>query len=78
MSDECKLRRANGEPDVHCDGGACVFWRALRHVHSGADAGSGCAIQHYRLLGDERTAEWLLSVKSRYESIERRAIAEAS
>jgi hypothetical protein len=75
MSEVCELRAANGEPEVHCEGGACVFWRVVGHVGQGV--GAGCAIQHYKLLGEEGVAAWLLSVKERLESVERSAMAEA-
>jgi len=65
MPDECDLRTANGEPGVTCDEEACPFWRVVEHVEGAT--GNGCAIKHFRLLGDEKLAEWLLSVKERVE-----------
>ncbi|NTW28485.1 MAG: hypothetical protein HGA39_03875 [Coriobacteriia bacterium] len=63
MSENCKLREANGEPGRLCDGGACAFWRVVEHVND--ESGSGCAIQHYELIGDTDVSAWLLSVKER-------------
>ena len=65
--DTCDLREANGLPDEHCDGSACVFWRAIEQA--GIEPGEGCAIRHYQLLGDERVAAWLLSVKERTDRV---------
>jgi hypothetical protein len=65
MGDNCELRAANGVHDHECDGSDCVFWRAVSHL--GESEASGCAITHYQMLGDERTAAWLLSVKERLE-----------
>lgn len=64
--DECKLTAAMGIAEKHCEGEACIYWRALDHL--GPTAGTGCAIQHFELLGDHGVAEWLLTVKSRFES----------
>ena len=69
--DECKLRAANGVPDVTCDGKGCTYWRLVDQLDLTADDGdrSGCAIQHFALLAGENTciATWLLSVKERVE-----------
>jgi hypothetical protein len=65
MNDTCRLRSTSGESPSPCDGGACVFWRALHHV--GAETADGCAIQHFELLGDHELTAWLLSVKERIE-----------
>jgi hypothetical protein len=69
MGDYCDLRNANGDADARCDGEACPFWRLVEHV--GDPEGSGCAVKHYRLLGDERVAGWLVSVRERLERLER-------
>ena len=66
MTDECRLRAANGIHDEQCDGTDCVYWRALSHL--GTPVGEGCAIDHYELLGDEKLAKWLLTVKQRLEA----------
>ena len=64
----CELKAAHG---VHapCDEQECVFWRVVGHLDV-VEAGSGCAIQHFELLGDEGSdvVAWLLSVKERVES----------
>jgi len=65
MVDKCSLREANGLPAGACDKEECVFWRAIDHI--GQEAGEGCAIQHFELLGQDGIAEWLLSVKDRIE-----------
>jgi hypothetical protein len=67
---ECKLRAANGEPDVVCDGEFCTFWRVIDLIGV-VEQGewSGCAIQHFALLdGGRDVAAWLLSVKQRVEA----------
>ncbi len=62
MSDTCKLREANGQPNVPCTHEACVFWR---HATGTED---GCAIQYFELLGDaEELPAWLLAIKKRLE-----------
>ena len=66
MSDECELKAANGVRGGRCDGEDCPYWRALSHL--GTPIGSGCAIEHYELLGDEKTVKWLLTVKERLEA----------
>jgi hypothetical protein len=63
MGDTCELRKANGVHDGHCDGEACVYWRAVGHL--GVTEQSGCALQHYELLGDRDMTLWLMSVKER-------------
>ena len=68
MGDYCDLRNAHGDADARCDGDTCPFWRLVEHVDDAE--GSGCAIKHYQLLGDERVAAWLLSVRERLERIE--------
>jgi len=67
MGDHCKLRADHDQAGAPCDGEACVFWRAVSHVSESHDAPSGCAVQHYELLGDTGVAQWLLSVKERVE-----------
>ena len=69
MDDICDLRVATGEVDALCDGEGCPFWRVIEHV--GDAPGVGCAIKHYRLLGDEGVATWLLSVRERLDLVER-------
>jgi hypothetical protein len=67
---ECKLRAANGVPGVVCDGEFCTFWRVVDLIGV-AEQGewSGCAIQHFALLGGGgEVAGWLLSVKERVEA----------
>ena len=68
MSDQCELKAANGVHGERCDGEDCPYWRALSHL--GTPIGSGCAIEYYELLGDEKTVKWLLTVKERLEAIE--------
>ena len=63
MGDTCGLREANDLHNEHCDGEACVYWRAVEHL--GEAAQPGCALQHFELLGDPGMARWLLSVKER-------------
>jgi hypothetical protein len=65
VDSECELRKANGHSATLCDQGACVFWRVVDHL--GEKSATGCAIQHYELLGDSGVAMWLLSVKDRLE-----------
>ena len=62
---DCDLREANGEHGANCDGDSCVFWRAIEQI--GQEPAEGCAIRHYRLLGDEGVSAWLLSVKKRLD-----------
>jgi hypothetical protein len=64
----CELKAAHGV-HAHCDEQECVFWRVAGHLDL-VEAGSGCAIQYFELLGDEggEVAAWLLSVKKRVES----------
>jgi hypothetical protein len=59
----CRLREANGITDRHCDSEVCVFWRAVDQL--GEPTGTGCAVQHYEMLGEEGMAAWLLSVRER-------------
>ena len=66
MRDICTLRKENGLPDEDCDREACVFWRAVGHL--GEERGEGCAIEHFKMLGRDGIAEWLLSVKERLNS----------
>lgn len=67
MSDECKLRVANGLGHVPCEGESCTYWRLVGHLGVDEES-SGCAVQHFALLdGGREIAEWLLSVKSRVE-----------
>ncbi len=68
MDDICDLRHANGEVGVACDGEACTFWRLVEHVVG--ERGSGCAIKHFELLGDDNVAAWLLTVKQRVEHLD--------
>ena len=65
MDDTCKLKQANGLQDQHCEGARCVYWRAVESL--GHPAGTGCAVQHYEMLGEDGMAAWLLSVKERVE-----------
>ena len=67
MADECKLRRANGTPEVDCDQEECIYWRVAGHLGL-AESPGGCAIQYFELLdeGPEMVA-WLLSVKQRVD-----------
>jgi hypothetical protein len=65
MGDVCDLRAANGEIGMHCEGEACSFWRVAAFVGDGP--GVGCASKYYELLGDDRVAAWLLSVKVRLD-----------
>lgn len=65
MSGICELKAANGVTGEPCGGDECPFWRVVGHL--GAEEGTGCAIQHYALLGDDEVAAWLLSVKLRVE-----------
>jgi hypothetical protein len=65
MSENCRLREASDLPASLCDEGACVFWRAVDHL--GEQDGEGCAIEHYKLLGDKGLTDWLMSVKHRIE-----------
>jgi hypothetical protein len=64
---ECLLRKANGRPDVLCDGDSCVFWRVVDQLGVIQERDwSGCAIQYFALLdGGEEIAAWLLSAKER-------------
>jgi hypothetical protein len=62
----CNLKQANGIDHERCEGESCVFWRAVDYL--GQPTGTGCAVRHYELLGQEGMAEWLLSVKKRVES----------
>ena len=65
MDEKCDLRRRLGV-DAFCDGDSCPYWRCVEHL--GIEApGSGCALQHFNLLGDDgaTVAEWLLSVRER-------------
>jgi len=55
MSDQCELKAANGVHGERCNGEDCPYWRALSHL--GTPIGSGCAIEHYELLGDEETVK---------------------
>lgn len=65
--DDCKLRAANGHPDVPCDGRGCMYWRVVNHL--GVEESEGCAIQHFSMLeGGSEVAAWLLSVKERIEA----------
>jgi hypothetical protein len=50
-------------------GEECSFWRLVEHVDG--RNGSGCAIKHFRLLGNDELAAWLLSVKERTDRLER-------
>lgn len=65
LGERCELVDANGDQDGLCDGAECVYRRALAHL--GTPIETGCAIDHYRLLGDETRVKWLLSVKARLE-----------
>jgi hypothetical protein len=65
MDDYCDLRAANGEEPGFCEGEVCSFWRVVEHV--AGEAGSGCAVKHYQLLGNDDIAVWLLSVKERVD-----------
>lgn len=65
MSENCELKAAHGAYGEPCAGATCVFWRVAGHL--GTEAGEGCAIQHFELLGDTGVAAWLLSVKQRVE-----------
>ena len=67
MDDFCDLREANDEPGAHCDRERCTFWRLVEHVDG--ESGSGCAIKHFELLGNDEVAAWLLSVKKRVEGL---------
>lgn len=67
MSEPCELLVANGEPNAHCEGPSCSFWRLVDHVDGAS--GEGCAIRHYQLLGDDDVATWLLSVKTRLDAV---------
>jgi hypothetical protein len=67
MDDYCDLREANGVGGARCDEDSCPFWQLVEHV--GGEVGQGCAIKHHELLGDEKVAEWLLSVKQRVDKI---------
>lgn len=66
--DECKLKAANGQHGVPCDGSGCTFWRVVDQLDliDGMET-DGCAIQRFNLLGDRGhdIAKWLLSVKVR-------------
>lgn len=66
MERTCDLRAANGAAMQHCDGEQCVYWRVIERL--GRQTGSGCAVEHFELLGEDGMAEWLLSVKERIES----------
>ncbi len=70
MGEFCDLRAANGQNGWLCEGEECAFWRLVEHV--GDESGTGCAIKHFQLLGDEQRAAWLLSVKERIEAVERK------
>jgi len=67
---DCELRSVNGVAERPCETGACIFWRALSHLSP--QEGAGCAIRHFGMLEDSAVAEWLLTVKARYE----RAVAD--
>lgn len=69
MSDRCDLRVAAGEADEACLEERCAFWRAVDHLGEPVE-GSGCAIKHFRLLGNEEMVAWLISVKERVEANE--------
>jgi len=71
VGDYCDLRNANGDADARCEGDECPLWRLAGHVDDQTGSGSGCAVRHYQLLGDERVAEWLLSVRERLQRLER-------
>ncbi len=77
MDKECELRKSHGE-HVRCDEGACVFWRAVRHLDDGAVSAAGCAVQHFELLGDEERVRWLLSVRERWAQTVGMPLAEPS
>lgn len=64
MGDRCELSEADGH-QASCDSEHCIYWRALSHL--GTPVEEGCAIDHYRLIGDEARVKWLLSVKARLE-----------
>lgn len=67
MTDICKLYEQHGEHGRACDKDTCIFWRAVGHLGIG-EAESGCAIQHFEMLGgDSKVLEWLLSVKQRVD-----------
>lgn len=67
MSDTCELRAANGQPEQHCEGEQCVYWRVAGHLGL-VETHAGCAIQHFGMLdGGDELARWLLSVKDRVE-----------
>ena len=66
MSDKCNLREANGVPEQPCDREECIYWRVAGYLGD-EEIGDGCAIRHFELLGDEKTVQWLLSVKERVE-----------
>ena len=65
----CELRNANGDASARCEGDECPMWRLVGHV--GEADGDGCAVKHFQLLGDERVAEWLVSVRDRLQRLER-------
>jgi hypothetical protein len=69
MDDICDLRAANGRDGEPCEGEECPFWRVVGHVGP-VEPGTGCAIKHYQMLGDDELAAWLLSVKERIERLE--------
>jgi hypothetical protein len=69
MTEDCRLRAANGLDGVECDGPDCIYWRLVGHlgIAEGVDD-AGCAIQHFRMLdGGQEVAAWLMSVKRRLE-----------
>jgi len=69
MSDECRLRAANGV-FAHCDEERCTFRRVVDHLDVEIPrTAKSCAVQHFELLGEEGSeiARWLLSVKQRVE-----------
>ena len=63
---ECLLRKAAGQPGLHCEEARCTFW---------TEVGDGtmppqttCAIQYFDLLGGDGVglAIWLLAMKERH------------
>ena len=66
---DCELRRAALGEVAHCDGDACLYWRALGHVGVETPTEPGCALQQFGadLDGRPELTHWLLSVKRRME-----------
>jgi hypothetical protein len=63
---QCMLSLANGMPDVLCDEEFCLFWRVVDLLDVAQSDWSGCAIQHFALLGGgQELAAWLISAKER-------------